>query len=81
MRFDQKQMSRVEYIVTLIRYKLDRFCKNEYIRESYPLSGSFPGRMAVISCLASRADPTTLVQAMNALAVFITALPWAGKCW
>jgi hypothetical protein len=81
MRFDHKQMSRVENIVTLIRYKLDRFCKNEYIGESYPLSGSFPGRLAVISCLASRADPTTLVQAMNALAVFIAAFARARKCW
>jgi hypothetical protein len=41
-------------------YRLERFLKNKYCGDNYSLPGSFQGRTAPISHLASRVYPTTL---------------------
>jgi hypothetical protein len=55
MRCDQIKFSGWNIFIVL-QCKLERFCKNEYDRDSYSLFSSFRSQPALISCLANRAS-------------------------
>ncbi len=74
---DQKQMRRAK---CLIKCKLERFLKNNYISDSYSLSNSFREQLAFINHLASRPIKSSciplanLVKAMTVMQDLVAAL-------